>query len=194
MLLENDFTGRERERYIYIKRLIPIRGEDLIKGIPGGISKCIHSKMEIWKWKVEISFIFSTYTFPTEVESHAKQSILKQSFGSSLTSMVIYIANTGNFPTGKLLIQMLWNVATSFACASIARNRRGSGNSCHPANKILSPNSKRNFPGIVTLMLASFKIYLSAEIQVARHVWKVFGTMAVIEQTKLNEYSHCRPS
>lgn len=107
MLLENDFTERERERDIYIKRLIPIRGEDLIKGIPGGISKCIHSKMEIWKWKVEISFIFSTYTFPTEVESHAKQSILKQSFGSSLTSMVIYIANTGNFPTGKLLIQML---------------------------------------------------------------------------------------
>lgn len=105
MLLENDFTEREREIYIYIKRLIPIRGEDLI--IPGGISKCIHSKMEIWKWKVEISFIFSTYTFPTEVESHAKQSILKQSFGSSLTSMVIYIANTGNFPTGKLLIQML---------------------------------------------------------------------------------------
>lgn len=89
---------------------------------------------------------------------------------------------------------MLWNVATSFACASIARNRRGSGNSSHPANKILSPNSERNFPGIVTLMLASFKIYLSAEIQVARHVWKVFGTMAVIGQTKLNEYSHCRPS
>lgn len=156
---------REKEREI--ERLIPIRGEDLIKGIPGGISKCIYSKMENGAWKFRFAFI-DLYFFD-QAESHARQSILKQSFGQWVEFDEygnLYIANTRNFPTGKLLIQMLWNVATSFACASIARNRRGSGNSSHPANKILSPNSKRNFPGIVTLMLASFKIYLSVKIQV----------------------------
>lgn len=138
-----------REREIEIKRLIPIRGKRLIKGIFRRNFE-MHF-LENGNWHVEISFPrLSTYTFFDEVcRNHTRSNRFWNKVsanGSSLTSMVIYIANTRNFPTGKLLIQMLWNVATSFAPASIARNRRCSGNSSHPANKILSPNSKRNFP------------------------------------------------
>lgn len=139
----------QREREIEIKRLIPIRGKRLIKGIFRRNFE-MHF-LENGNWHVEISFPrLSTYTFFDEVcRNHTRSNRFWNKVsanGSSLTSMVIYIANTRNFPTGKLLIQMLWNVATSFAPASIARNRRCSGNSSHPANKILSPNSKRNFP------------------------------------------------
>lgn len=138
-----------REREIEIKRLILIRGKRLIKGIFRRNFE-MHF-LENGNWHVEISFPrLSTYTFFDEVcQNHTRSNRFWNKVsanGSSLTSMVIYIANTRNFPTGKLLIQMLWNVATSFAPASIARNRRCSGNSSHPANKILSPNSKRNFP------------------------------------------------
>lgn len=148
MLLKNDFTEREGKREI--KRLIRIRGKGLIKGeYPAEFRNAFPGKWKLARGNF-VSVSLSTYTFFDEVcRNHTRSNRFWNKVsanGSSLTSMVIYIANTRNFPTGKLLIQMLWNVATSFARASIARNRRCSGNSSHPANKILSPNSKRNFP------------------------------------------------